>query len=515
MFSSRAGSSVGLELVEEAEPQQGTDREIQEQGQSIKTLPTSGKTTSGRGRPRGRPPGRRTASTTSSSRALTRMKRPYTRSRGRIRSRARSRTLERAMTLPDIAESMSPEQRGTKQPSLSQAPPYQLRRNRAPRYRCETCGSRNCSCVNLVEVRTPDKRLARGVDAPAHDSADTETSEDHLQHTIRSIKSKDQVVPQVYHVVITIEKTYSSIGPGVVPPLETTLNAMQGTSPPDCPTYHFKEWTRYDKSGLEFTITAIIPPLPPSMVFGETEPEDTNIAMVRCIIAQKLWQQHGVTSPPGDVYHPTAGWWLLITSLDETSPVTPGTLLICLENLRTLLKFEDTLCFHLADIYRGKFLSQHWLQLLAITFCRQAKIRLLDKYTYTFENPVTVLEALSVVHDWSCTNVGDRPLRRTVWQDRKTILDHLTPRQDNQSTVTGKLLTTHPKVKPNYLPWKTCDETDILQTRGTVVICCPADLLSYSAMARYVIREYGQEEIFLLRPAVGKAIHPVKSHKAP
>ena len=113
----------------------------------------------------------------------------------------------------------------------------------------------------------------------------TKTSEDHLQHTIRSIQAKDQDVPQVYHVVITIEETYSSIGPVVVPPLETTLKAMQGTSPPDCPTYRFKEWTRYDKSGLEFKLAAIIPPLPPSMVFGKIEPEDTKVAIVRSITA--------------------------------------------------------------------------------------------------------------------------------------------------------------------------------------------------------------------------------------
>ena len=34
-------------------------------------------------------------------------------------------------------------------------------------------------------------------------------------------------------------------------------------------------------------------------------------------------------------------------------------------------------------------------------------------------------------------------------------------------------------------------------------------------MARYVIREYGQEKIFKLRPAVGKAIHLAKSPDAP
>ena len=44
------------------------------------------------------------------------------------------------------------------------------------------------------------------------------------------------------------------------------------------------------------------------MVFGKIEPEDTKIAMRRSITAQKLWQQYGVTSPPGDVYHPMAGW---------------------------------------------------------------------------------------------------------------------------------------------------------------------------------------------------------------
>ena len=64
-------------------------------------------------------------------------------------------------------------------------------------------------------------------------------------------------------------------------------------------------------------------------------------------------------SPPGDVYRPTNGWWLLVTSLDETSPVAPGIRLICLENLRTLVEFDDILCFRLADIFRGNFFSRH------------------------------------------------------------------------------------------------------------------------------------------------------------
>ena len=270
---------------------------------------------------------------------------------------------------------------------------------------------------------------------------------------------------------------------------------MHETSPTVCPTYHVKEWTWHDKSRLEFTLAAMITPLPPSMVFGKVEPEDTKVAMVRWITAHQLWQQYGVTSPPGDVYHPTAGWWLLVTSLDEKSPVNPRTLLICLENFCTLVEFDERHWFHLAGVYRPNFLFQQWLQLLAIPLCRQAKILLLDRNTYTFENPVTVLAELFVVHDTSCKKIGNKPLRRTVWQDRKAILDHLPPSQDNESNFTWKLLTTQPKVKPNYLPWITYDETDILQARVNVVVCCPADLMSYSATARYVIREFSQEEI--------------------
>ena len=112
--------------------------------------------------------------------------------------------------------------------------------------------------------------------------------------------------------------------------------------------------------------------------------------------------------------------------------------------------------------------------------------------------------------------MGDRPLRRTVWEDRKAILQHLAPRPtDDQSNTTGKWLITQPKTRPNYLPWITYDNTDILQAPGAVILCCPADLLSYSATIRYVIREYGQENIFRLRPSVGTAIRLVRSPTAP
>ena len=62
-----------------------------------------------------------------------------------MRTRAPSRTLELAMILPNIPESMSLDQQDAEQPITSQALPYQLRRNGAPRYRCGTRGSSNCS----------------------------------------------------------------------------------------------------------------------------------------------------------------------------------------------------------------------------------------------------------------------------------------------------------------------------------------------------------------------------------
>ena len=78
-----------------------------------------------------------------------------------------------------------------------------------------------------------------------------------------------------------------------------------------------------------------------------------------------------------------------------------------------------------------------------------------------------------------------------------------------------KLFTTHPKFKPNYRPWITYDETNILRAGGSVVVCCPVHLISYSAMTRYVIRESGLGEIFRLRPGIGKEMHLVMSPNAP
>ena len=118
---------------------------------------------------------------------------------------------------------------------------------------------------------TPDHRFARGVDASACELLTMRAYEhQHPQHAILAIQVKRNNFPPLVHLFAkTVEKTYASIEPAVVPPLETTLKAMHNTSPSYCPNYRFKEWTRLDPSGREFTLTAVLPPLPPLTMFGK------------------------------------------------------------------------------------------------------------------------------------------------------------------------------------------------------------------------------------------------------
>ena len=75
---------------------------------------------------------------------------------------------------------------------------------------------------------------------------------DHPQHRILAVQAQRQEhesPPIVSHIFVTIEKTYTSIQSGVIPPLEATLRAMHDPSPSDCPN-RFKEWSSSERSGL-------------------------------------------------------------------------------------------------------------------------------------------------------------------------------------------------------------------------------------------------------------------------
>ena len=116
----------------------------------------------------------------------------------------------------------------------------------------------------------------------------------------------------------------------------------------------------------------------------------------------------------------------------------------------------------------------------------------------------------------TCTNMGDCPLRLTVWQDRRSIFGHLTrPSVKDLNDATGNWLTMQPKIRPNHLSWFTYDSTDKLQAPGIVVMCFLTDPISPSAMTRYVIREYRQEQILKQTPALGEALHLARSSQAP
>ena len=93
--------------------------------------------------------------------------------------------------------------------------------------------------------------------------------------------------------------------------------------------------------------------------------------------------------------------------------VTYFPLLICLENLR----FPTY-------IFRGSFLSQDWLQLIAIVFCRQARIRVLDNQTCSFEKPITILEALSIAQDDGELWVFNTTTRQRSEQYDKEMTNH-------------------------------------------------------------------------------------------
>ena len=159
--------------------------------------------------------------------------------------------------------------------------------------------------------------MARGAAIPARELTLPRTPE-HPQHQILTVRARQQepkTPPTIRHIILTVEKTYTSTESGHVPPLESTLKAMHDFSPSDCPTYRFKELTRHGHGGLEFTLAATIPPLPLSITFGELDKTFDNAQMIRCITAHQLWENYHIVSPPGDVYQPTKGWWLLITSL--------------------------------------------------------------------------------------------------------------------------------------------------------------------------------------------------------
>ena len=186
--------------------------------------------------------------------------------------------------------------------------------------------------------------------------------------------------------------------------------------------------------------------------------------------------------------------------------VDPQHLLLCLESLRTSTTENLILCFHLIDWYRGKVKFRWWLELIITCFTDYPRIRLLDEWIHTFEEPLQVKAAISTLDIWVRANVDNQALPRSVWQDLASI-EGRTPRvcipADNGP---GREIVYPGNLRPDTEEYISYDTTDFLQAEGHIALTCPADLETSSAALRYILRECGKEQVFSSRPQVGEIL---------
>ena len=111
----------------------------------------------------------------------------------------------------------------------------------------------------------------------------------------------------------------------------------------------------------------------------------------------------------------------MVTASHTHPLVQPDSLRSCLESLRTVVTAELILCFHIVDLFCGKLQFRWRLELITILFANFARIRLLDVWTESFNEPVTIHTALGTLDALSTANVDNQFLSRSVWQDLTAI----------------------------------------------------------------------------------------------
>ena len=221
-------------------------------------------------------------------------------------------------------------------------------------------------------------------------------------------------------MIVQAEKTFTGVERTDTYPAETILQHFASPGVAKAPCFRFKEWI-IDGKGLEFTLAIVVPPVPPNIIFGPFNFEREPVQMARCITADLLLDRYGVEVEPGGVYSPAPHWWQLVTASRVDTLVNPRHLLLCLESLRTSTKEDLILCFHLIDWYRGKVKFHWWLELNITCFINYPRIRLLDEWTHTFEEPLHFKAALSTLDTWVRAIVDNQALPRSLWQDLAAI----------------------------------------------------------------------------------------------
>ena len=199
-------------------------------------------------RPRGRPPGRARPRASLPRGHQQRGAIRGARKRGRPRGRpprtthARPNTSTRVRRTPSVDTDSSASSAAVT--SDQAAPPestnarYGLRRNRIPRYRCGTCGLRDCECNYMVHAGFPIKPQG-----------------------VLLAREQEKSLPSgtVDRLVIRAEKTYTGLQRSDTPyPVDYILSKMKDSTIAKAPCPRFKEWT-YDLIILEFTLPITVP----------------------------------------------------------------------------------------------------------------------------------------------------------------------------------------------------------------------------------------------------------------
>ena len=276
---------------------------------------------------------------------------------------------------------------------------------------------------------------------------------------------------------------------------------MQKRRAPDS----FKEKTN-DGKGLGFTLATVVPPVPRNIMFGPFNFEPETVQMTRFITTDQLLDKYGVEVEPGGVYGPAPHWCLLVTASRVDTLVNPRHLLLCLESLRTSTKEHLILCFHLIDWYRGKETFRWWLELIMTCFISYTRVRLLDEWTHTFEEPLHVKAAVSTLDTCVRANVANQALPRSVWQDLAAIQVRTARVCLPSDNGPGREIVYPNSLRPDVVEYILYETTDFLQAEGHTALACPADLELSSAALRCLLRECGREQVFSLRPRVGEIL---------
>ena len=103
-------------------------------------------------------------------------------------------------------------------------------------------------------------------------------------------------------------------------------------------------------------------------------------------------------------------------------------------------------------------------------------------------------------------NTNGARIKRPIWRDEKDIKGGEIESEAEQDSIGRTLKFPLPVDLPKYSDSITYQNDDLFLASGHVVIAMPADMNPRSAMASTIVREYGKEELFKMRPQVGQVL---------